>query len=321
MVVWGMVGNSHDASLAAFVDGKLAWASLAKDFSGVDNDPDFNWTQIEAVRQSYGPPDKIVWYERPMLKSFRQLYAGQGWLFKENNIKKYLAKWGIDCPIEYVQHHHSHAAYGYYTSGMNDASIICIDSIGEFETLTMWKGWGDKLQKVNSQRYPNSLGLWYSAMTQRLGYEANKDEYVISKLAPKGDKFRYEQEIMHDFFEVSYNPLCNIEIKINCHRGLNWWRPEIKEDDYFDLAASVQNVFEKLVLRLTTSMANNMPSKNLIVTGGCALNKPAMDLIKPNWDNLWIPPNPGDPGSCIGAVLASEEKHIDFDEKIWYNKV
>ena len=87
MVVWGMVGNSHDASLAAFVNGKLAWASLAKDFSGVDNDPDFNWTQIEAVSQSYGPPDKIVWYERPMLKSFRQLYAGQGWLFKENNIK------------------------------------------------------------------------------------------------------------------------------------------------------------------------------------------------------------------------------------------
>ena len=86
------------------------------------------------------------------------------------------------------------------------------------------------------------------------------------------------------------------------------------------MAASVQNVFEKLVLRLTTSMANNMSSKNLIVTGGCALNKPAMDLIKPNWDNLWIPPNPGDPGSCIGAVLASEEKHIDFNEKIWYNK-
>ena len=88
MIIWGMVGNSHDASLAVFVDNKLAWASLSKDFSDVPNDPDFNWTQLEVAKQSYGLPDKVIWYERPFLKTLRQFAAGQGWLAKENNISE-----------------------------------------------------------------------------------------------------------------------------------------------------------------------------------------------------------------------------------------
>jgi len=330
MIYWGMVGNSHDASLAVFNDGELKWAALAKDFSGVANDPHFSWTMLSVARELYGEPDRIAWYEKPFLKSLRQLGAGQGWLFGENNIKKYLKQWDIKCPIDYVKHHHSHAAYGYYTSGFKDASIICIDSIGEYETLTMWQGKGDQLKKVSSQSYPNSLGLWYSAMTQRLDATPNKEEYLVSQMAKKGDAYRYRQLLLDDFFDIKFNPLCKIEFKINCHRGLRWWRPEITDDDLFDLAAGVQNVFEDLVLRLTTSMAMNMPSNNIVVTGGCALNKDAMDKVKPNWNNMWIPPNPGDPGSCIGAVLAlnderlgtilgSEKKHIDFDPKVWYN--
>ena len=319
MIIWGMVGNSHDASLAVFKDGELKWAALAKDFSGVANDPHFSWTMLSVARETYGEPDKVIWYEKPFLKSVRQLKAGQGFLFLENNIKKYLSQWNITCPIEYVQHHHSHAAYGYYTSGFKDASIICIDSIGEFETLTIWKGTEDRLTKVSSQSYPHSLGLWYSSMTQRLGYVANKEEFMVSQLAKKGDPARFRDLILRDFFEIKHDPFCKIEFKENCHRGLNWWAPAIKEDDYFDFTAAVQYVFEDLVLRLTTSMAFNMPSKNIVVTGGCALNKDAMDKVKPNWNAMWIPPNPGDPGSCIGAVLASDNKHIDFDAKVWYN--
>lgn len=319
MVVWGIVGNSHDASVAVFKDQELKWAALAKDFSGVVNDPDLNWTLVSAAKDIAGNPDKVVWYERPFLKSLRQLRAGQGWLFGENNIKRYLKQWDITCPIEYVQHHHSHAAYGFYTSGFYDASIICIDSIGEYETLTMWSGKGDKLVKVNSQGYPDSLGLWYSAMTQRLGFIPNQQEYEVSVLAKQGDWRRYYDMVQSDFFEFESNPLMKVKFKENCHRGLRWWRPEIKQDDLFDLAAAVQKLFMDVVLRLTTSMQLNMPSHNLVVTGGCALNKGAMDYIKPNWHNLWIPPNPGDPGSCIGAVLASDKKHIDFNPEVWYN--
>ena len=147
MIIWGMVGNSHDASLAVFrkTENKLEllWAALSKDFSNVDNDPHFNWTIIEVARKNFGDPDQVVWYENPFTKSLRQLWAGQGFLFKENNIKAYLKQWNIDVPIKYVPHHLSHAAYGYYTSGWNHGNVICIDSIGEFETLTMWRGDGD----------------------------------------------------------------------------------------------------------------------------------------------------------------------------------
>jgi len=320
MIQWGIVGNSHDASLAVFDDDDLKWAALAKDFSGVANDPHLNSEIIKYALNGWGGPEKVVWYERPTLKSFRQLLAGQGFLFEENNIKKYLRRYiGYRLPIEYMNHHHSHAAYGYYTSGFRDASIICIDSIGEFETLTMWKGDGDKLIKVSSQGYPHSLGLWYSAMTQRLGFIPNKEEYEVSNLAKNGDWRRYYDFLKDYFFEFENRPFCIVKLKENCHRGLKWWAPEIKQDDLVDLAAATQKLFMDIVLRLTTSMALRMPSKNLVVTGGCALNKGAMDYIRPNWDNLWIPPNPGDPGSCIGAVLASEKKHIDFNPNVWYN--
>jgi carbamoyltransferase len=318
MITWGIVANSHDASLAVFDDSELKWAALAKDFSGVVHDPHLNSEIVKYAKDYWGGPEKVVWYERPFLKTLRQWRAGQGWLWKENNIKQYVKKHvGYSLPIEYVQHHHSHAAYGYYTSGFKDASIICIDSIGEFETLTMWRGDGDKLTKVNSQGYPHSLGLWYSAMTQRLGFEPNKEEYMVSQLAREGDYRKYDQLIWNEFFEFDNKPLMVVKLKENCHRGLRWWHPEIT--DMEDLAAAVQMVFQNIVLRLTTSMQFRLPSRNLIVTGGCALNRDAMNYIKPNWDNLWIPPNPGDPGSCIGAVLASEKKHIDFDPKVWYN--
>ena len=87
MIIWGMVGNSHDASLAVFNDSRLLWASLAKDFSKIANDPDPNQMQLDVAIQSYGEPSKVIWYERPFLKTLRQWRAGQGWLLKENDIR------------------------------------------------------------------------------------------------------------------------------------------------------------------------------------------------------------------------------------------
>ena len=75
-----------------------------------------------------------------------------------------------------------------------------------------------------------------------------------------------------------------------------------------------------MMMRISTSASFKLPSKNLVLTGGCALNKLMVKQLKPNWDSIWIPPNPGDPGSCIGAVLGMERTHIDFDPKVWYNK-
>ena len=125
MITWGIVGNSHDASIAVFEtkqrglgpskgSAKLLWAGLAKDFSKIPNDPHLNKKLIRRAMR-HGKPNKVIWYERPFLKTLRQYWAGQGWLGKENDIRAYLRQWDINCKIEYTQHHLSHAAYAYYT--------------------------------------------------------------------------------------------------------------------------------------------------------------------------------------------------------------
>ena len=83
-----------------------------------------------------------------MLKTLRQWWAGQGWLYKENNIKEYLARWDITAPITYTTHHLSPVAYAYYTQPYDNCAVICLDSIGEFETLTMWHGKDNNLKKI-----------------------------------------------------------------------------------------------------------------------------------------------------------------------------
>tara|TARA_A200000159_G_scaffold17251_1_gene14127 strand:+ start:2174 stop:3145 length:972 start_codon:yes stop_codon:yes gene_type:complete len=323
MIKWGMVGNSHDASLAVFDDNDLLWASLSKDFSGVPNDPDFNWTQIEVARQSFGPPTKVVWYERPFLKTLRQLKAGQGWLYKENDIKAYLNKWGINCPISYTQHHLSHAAYAYYTQPEDDCAVICLDSIGEFETLTIWHGKNNKLRKIYSQSYPHSLGLFYSAMTQRMGLVPQRDEYLVSEWAKKGNAKRLGVTMREEIIDVNHENAkpYKIKMKHNLHRGCMWWRPELKsQQDMYDIAAATQSIFEYCVSILSIWAKVKTGSKHLALAGGGALNKKAVDLIRVQWEGVHVPQNPGDPGSCIGAVLAKTKTKVGLDKQ-WYQKL
>ena len=323
MIKWGMVGNSHDASLAVFDNDDLLWASLSKDFSGVPNDPDFNWTQIEVARQSFGPPTKVIWYERPFLKTLRQLKAGQGWLYKENDIKAYLDKWGINCPISYTQHHLSHAAYAYYTQPEDDCAIICLDSIGEFETLTIWHGKNNTLRKIYSQSYPHSLGLFYSAMTQRMGLVPQRDEYLVSEWAKKGNAKRLGVTMREEIIDVNHENAkpYKIKMKHNLHRGCMWWRPELKrQQDMYDIADATQSIFEYCVSILSIWAKVKTGSKHLALAGGGALNKKAVDLIRVQWEGVHVPQNPGDPGSCIGAVLAKTKTKVGLDKQ-WYQKL
>ena len=321
MITWGMVGNSHDASLAVFEDDQLYWAALSKDFSDVPNDPDPNWTMLEVARQSFGPPGKIIWYERPFLKTLRQWQAGQGWLYKENDIKKYLSRWGLNCEIEYTQHHLSHAAYAYYTQPHDDCAVICLDSIGEFETLTVWHGKNNELKKIHSQRYPHSLGLFYSAMTQRMGLQPQRDEYLVAKLGAKGDYNRLKDDMFKDLIYPLKKDSPKIKMRENLHRGCNWWRPELNsEQDMADIAATTQHIFEQVLMCASSWIQMNIKTSNIILVGGCALNKTAVGKLESVWDDIWVPKNPGDPGSCIGAVLAKYHKHIDNSNEMWYNK-
>ena len=309
-IIWGISANSHDAAVSVWHDKKLMWAAHSERYSGIKNDGHLCPAIIDEAR-TWGEPDLIVWYENPDLKTARQAHAGQGDTGKENNVIEYLNKHGINVPVHFGQHHHSHAAAGYYTSGLRDATIVVIDSIGEFETLTVWQGRGDQLEQVYTQGYPHSVGLWFSAMTQRIGLKANEEEYILMGMAAYGNPDLHKSAIYKDFFESINGP--EIKFKRNLHRGCLDWRLDLlSEQDCFDIAAATQQVYTELLQGITAWASKNLPSSNLILMGGCALNCVANSEVTGAWDRVWIMPNPGDAGSSVGAVAGYFGHHISW---------
>jgi carbamoyltransferase len=314
MITWGISANSHDAALAVFTDNGLEFASHSERFSGIKNDAHLNDKLIQYAKQ-WGEPDEVIWYERPFIKTLRQLRAGQGLRLGENNINRYLRSYGIHAPIKYTDHHLAHAAAGYYTSTFSDACCVVIDSIGEFDTLTIWDARGEKLKKIFSQSYPHSIGLWYSAMTQRVGLKPNEDEYILMGMAAYGDPHRFFMDILDEFIDkegIGYNP--KIKLKHNLHRGCRWWRPDLTtEQDMFDIAAATQTLYQHLLANTLIWASKQTDSKNLVLMGGCALNCSANSIAYKYFDNVWIMPSPGDAGSAIGCVLAHKKQHMEMD--------
>ena len=306
MITWGISANSHDAALAVFCDEKLVFASHSERFSGKKNDRDLCPALVQYAR-NYGEPNKVYWYENPYFKTLRQLFAGQGWKWSDNNIKKYLKKYNIDCPITYVDHHKSHAAAGYYTSGFDNACIIVLDAIGEFSTYTVWQGRGKSLTKLFSIDYPNSLGLFYSAMTQRCHLKPNEDEYILMGMAAYGDSRKLTRDMLQDLVSLPNDDYQHpFRIRRNLHRGCQDWRPDLIVNDTFDIAAATQTVYEMAFERVLQQAVTLSSSRNLVLMGGCALNCSANRLTGKYFDTTWIMPNPGDAGSAIGAVLAKK---------------
>jgi carbamoyltransferase len=315
MITWGIAANSHDGSLAVFDNDELVFASHAERFSGLKNDPHLNKPLLNYARQ-WGEPNEVVWYEKPLTKTMRQLYAGQGWNWNENNIKSYLKQFDINAPLSYSNHHQSHAAAGYYTSGYQDATIVVLDSIGEWETYTIWEGKGDKLTKVFSQEYPHSIGLWYSAMTQRIGLTPNEDEYILMGMSAYGDGNKLYHSMKETFFELGPHDHWKFpEVKFlkNLHRGCKDYKAGLtKWTDKLNIAATTQTIYEEILLGILEYCSNKYKSRNLVLMGGCALNCRANGRASAYYDNIWIMPNPGDAGSSVGAVLARKGKHIKW---------
>jgi len=315
MITWGISANSHDAALAVFSDDGLEFASHSERFSGVKNDAHLNDKLIEYAKK-WGEPDEIIWYERPFVKTLRQLRAGQGFKYLgKNNISRYLRQYGISAPIRYTDHHLAHAAAGFYTGPFREATCIVVDSIGEFDTLTIWNADEENgLRRIYSQQYPHSIGLWYSAFTQRIGLKPQEDEYILMGMAAYGDPLRFFNEIMEEFIHVP-NPDSSprIKFKHNLHRGCLWWRPELNTpQDLMDIAAAVQAIYAYLLKIISNWARWKSPSGNLVLMGGCALNCSANSTIVKDWNDVWIMPNPGDAGSSIGAVLAHKKQFMSI---------
>ena len=308
MIRWGISANSHDAAIAVFDDSKLVFASHSERFSGVKNDRDLN-RELVAYAKQFGSPDQVYWYEQPKLKTIRQLFAGQGWKARDNDIDIYMARYEINAPINYSTHHLSHASAGYYTSPYRSACVLVIDAIGEFETITIWKAEGNKLKKLYSKWFPNSVGLFYSAMTQRIGLKPNEDEYITMGMSAYGDPYKLLGRMTSDFVK-SWD---NFDFKKNLHRGCTDWAPNLTVKDSFEIAATTQFMYETFFLEALQRAKDLTQSDNLVLMGGCALNCLANRLTGKLFKNTWIMPNPGDAGSAVGAVLAHTKEHIGWD--------
>ena len=297
MIILGINETSHDASVSLIKDGEILFAGHAERYSKKKNDWYVNDSLIKDALQ-YGRPDHIAYYEKPLLKASRlALRGGSG---------EWKPRFNIDgIPRKSFSHHYSHAAAGYYTSAFDNAVIVVLDAIGEYNTSTIWVGEGDKIKLKYKQNYPVSFGLFYSAFTQLIGLMPNQEEYIMMGMAAYGDWKRYYKEV--DEYFPSYS-----NQKYNFHKGINDWGMEITEQDRFDIAAAVQVVYQQRLNDFMHMAYSITGKKNLVFMGGCALNSSANTLLWNIFDMIWIMPNPGDAGSSLGAAAALYGKHLGW---------
>jgi carbamoyltransferase len=276
MIKWGTTFGSHDGALAVFVDDELVFASDAERWSRKKNDPIIPDRLIEFAENKWGVPEIVYFYEDLNLKNERRKFAGQ----------KPLDDLNFKYPIKYCNHHKSHARYGYYTSPFDDCTVLVIDAIGEWDTLTQWKVTDGNFEQVNNWRYPRSLGLFYSAMTQAAGWKPNEEEYIL--MGASAVHWSHNKNYAHYQYIKSM-----WDDDENFHKGI-----DIEGiTDKFEIAAIAQDIYEGALRRII----HHIDDENLVFVGGCALNVSANRHLSKY--NTFIPCNPGDGGSAIGCAL------------------
>lgn len=297
MIILGINETSHDASVTLIDGDQILFAGHAERYSKQKNDWYVNQGLINDAL-SYGKPDQIAYYEKPWLKASRLLLKG--------GLGHWKPKYDLSgIPVKTFTHHYSHAAAGYFTSGFSDAVIVVLDSIGEWNTATIWVGEKNEIRSVYKQNYPLSFGLFYSAFTQLVGLKPNEEEYILMGMAAYGDPNRYLGKV------TEYFPTTDAQ-KYNYHRGIYDWGEPIDEQAKFDIAAAVQRVYEARLVEFMRNAKQLTKKKNLVFMGGCALNCSANTRLWEIFDDVWIMPNPGDAGSSLGAAAALYGKPLDW---------
>jgi carbamoyltransferase len=295
MTIWGINALNHDAGIAVISSNIVTFQKRSSEYTGIQGDIYLNRDIIKDALDT-GIPEKIVWYENPWSKKFRQLRAGQlRSAFNAIEIPKtYLRSLGLPSyTIEYASHHGSHAAHALTESKFNHTVILVADAIGEWDTLSVWLYSDGKLGKLLSRKYSYSLGLFYSAMTEVAGFVPCREENKLTELSLLGNSERYYKQV------VRY-------INRNNHKGI--WDLEIPENDLPDFAAAVQKAFEDQ-LEYYIQFASQY-STNIVFTGGCAFNKQSHHLLSKYFKDYYVPRNPGDGSSALGAIYYSLAKKV-----------
>jgi carbamoyltransferase len=322
MNILGISAGFHDAAATVInTQGDILFAGHSERYSKKKNDAELCAGLIDDVIRynDYGPisctPEIVAYYERPWLKQLRQLYAGQGVEWDKITVKQIL-KSQLQGRIEPKQvysfnHHLSHAAGGFQTSPYDRATVVVIDAIGEWDTISIWGAEYDRTGRAQyrrlwGQRYPHSLGLFYSAITKRVGLHPLDEEYITMGMSAYGD-----DHYNHVMESVLVRDVYDIEFGQNLHAGVS--------DDFMgdlsneDIAASAQRLLERLIGNVMQRAKNFGWSTNLVYQGGVALNCLANRRLGEYFENIWIMPNPGDAGSSLGAAALAYGKRLHWN--------
>jgi carbamoyltransferase len=313
--ILGVSAGFHDAALTVIDQhGDIKFAGHSERYSKQKNDANID---VELVREVLNYQiDHVAYYERPWVKQLRNLRTGQG--IEWNNItvsqilKRQLPGMKYLPTASTHNHHLSHAAAGFQTSPYDRATVVVIDAIGEFDTISIWGAEYDRTgratyKKLWGQRYPHSIGLFYSAITKRVGLHPLDEEYITMGMAGWGQPNWYQR--MHRELIANED---DIVFADNLHTGVS--------DDFLDyatnedLAASAQMLAETLILAVMKKARAFGFSNNLVYMGGVALNCLANRNLGDYFDNIWIMPCPGDAGSSLGAAALALGRKIHWTD-------
>ena len=301
MNILGISAGFHDAAATVLSpEGDILFAGHSERYSKRKNDENFCQGLLDDILP-HGP-EVVAYYERPWNKQLRQLYSGQGieWgkLTVNQILRQQLGGWIEPVCVHSYNHHLSHAAAGFQTSPFDRATVVVIDAIGEWDTISIWGAeyvnGRAKYTKLWGQKYPHSIGLFYSAMTQRAGLTPNEEEYILMGMAAYGDNL-YDSVMQREVLEHEYEVL----FKENMHLGLP---NAVITASAAQIAHSAQNLAEILILNVIYRAKKLGWSDKLVYMGGVALNCSANRNIGAYFEEVWIMPNPGDAGSSLGAA-------------------
>ncbi len=339
MKILGISCFYHDAAAALLLDGKVVAAAQEERFTRKRHDPDF---PINAIRYALSHAnlkasdlDYVVFYDKPFVKFERilQTYfatfplgyrsflkALPVWLKEKMWIRQTIMKdLEYDGEILFTDHHVSHAASAFLPSPYEEAAILTLDGVGEWDTTTIGAGRGTDIQLQRSLWFPHSLGLLYSAFTYYLGFRVNSAEYKVMGLAPYGEP-RYFDIIMRELVSLKDDGSFRLNMRnFTYHWGLTMTgrrferifgqptrKPETPMSQFHkDMAASIQKVTDTIVVHIAKHLQRETGSKNLCMAGGVALNCVSNSKIfeETGFENIFVQPEAGDAGGALGAAL------------------
>lgn len=314
----GISCGFHDAGLSVIDEnGNILFAGHSERYSKKKHDEKLCFGIVDDAHRYITDDFEVHYYERPLVKAIRQIRAGQkpGPFSMDTLIGPPLYALDMNSKkrkgsVKTHNHHLCHAAAGFQTSPYDDATVVIIDAIGELDTISIWDARYDKngkatYKKIWGKTYPNSIGLFYSAMTARVGLRPLDEEYILMGMAAYG-KPKHTDDIENLFTDIN-----DIVLKENLHVGVN--EKFLAGADDMDIAASSQVVVEQLIESVMAKAKSLGKSDNLVYGGGVALNCLANRNLGNYYKNIWIMPNPGDAGNSLGAAALGYGKKVHWE--------